>query len=202
MGPDLNRKDAIMRRVFAVLLVLPVLALTAPSARGDDYVVDDVHSSMSFRISHLGISWVHGRFNKFAGTFTVDKASPEKSRFEMTIPVDSIDTNQKMRDAHLLSPEFFDAQKFPQITFKSTSVKPVKDGLEVTGDFTMRGVTRPLTFTLKGGKEAPFMGKQRIGYSTELVLKRSDFGVGGENFKPPVLGDEVYIAIGFEGVKK
>jgi len=193
-----------MRRPLAVLLVAPVLALAAAPARGDEYVVDDVHSSMSFQISHLGISWVHGRFNKFSGTFTLDKASPEKSHFEMTIPVDSIDTNQKMRDDHLRNADFFDVQKYPSIIFKSTSVKPVKEGLEVTGDFTMHGVTKPITFTLKGGKETEFPpGKQRVGYSTELVLKRSDFGVGVDpKFKPPSIGDEVYIAIGFEGVKK
>jgi polyisoprenoid-binding protein YceI len=188
-----------MRRLLAVLL-LPFLALAVPSARADDYAIDQDHTSVSFQIAHLDLSYVHGRFNQTSGTFTVDRANPEKSRFEVVIPVDSLDTNNKKRDTHLLGTDFFDARKYPQITFRSKSVKAVKEGFEVSGDFTMHGITRPITFTLKGGKEAEFpKGVQRIGFSTELVIKRTQFGM--DKLVGPV-GDEVYIAISFEGVKK
>jgi polyisoprenoid-binding protein YceI len=194
------KEDDFMRRLLAVLTVAPLLALLAPSARADDYAIDQDHTSVSFQIKHLDLSWVHGRFNTVTGTLTIDPANPDKSSLEVTIPVESLDTNNKKRDAHLLGPDFFDAQKYPQIVFKSKSIKPVKEGLEVSGDFTIHGVTRPVTFTLKGGKTAEFpKGVQRTGYSTELVIKRTQFGM--DKLVGPV-GDEVYIAISFEGVKK
>ena len=171
------------------------------AVKADDYTIDAAHSGVSFQISHLDLSYVHGRFNEFSGSFAIETADPTKSSFSLTIKTDSIDTNNKGRDGHLKSPDFFNAKQFPTITFKSTSVKPIDGGYEVTGDLTMHGATNPVTFSIKGGgsKEFP-KGVSRTGFSTsQFVVKRSDFGVG----KPmPVLGDEVYVTIGFEGTKK
>jgi polyisoprenoid-binding protein YceI len=171
------------------------------TVKADDYTIDAVHSGVSFQISHLDLSYVHGRFNEFSGSFSIETADPTKSSFSLTINTDSIDTNNKGRDGHLKSPDFFNAKQFPTISFKSTSVKPIDRGYEVTGDLTMHGATNPVTFSLKGGgsKEFP-KGVNRTGFSTsQIVVKRSDYGVG----KPmPVLGDEVYVTIGFEGTKK
>ena len=119
--------------------------------KADDYTIDAAHSGVSFQISHLDLSYVQGRFNEFNGNFTIETADPTKSSFSLTIKTDSVDTNNKGRDGHLKSPDFFNAKQFPTITFKSTSVKPINGGYEVTGDLTMHGATNPVTFSIKGG---------------------------------------------------
>jgi len=171
------------------------------AAKADDYAIDAVHSGVSFQILHAGLSYIHGRFDDFSGNFTIDTSDPSKSAFSLTIKAESIDTNNSKRDDHLKSPDFFNAKQFPTISFKSTSVKPINGGYEVTGDLTLHGQTKPMTFALTGGKMTEFPPKvSRTGFSVpQIVVKRSDFGVG----KPmPVLGDEVYVSISFEGVKK
>jgi polyisoprenoid-binding protein YceI len=184
----------------AALVVAVLVTVTSP-ARGEDYAMDSVHSSVSFKIQHLGISWIHGRFKEMSGSFTIDKDDAGKSAFELTIQAESVDTNNEKRDTHLRSGDFFNVKQFPTITFKSTAVKPVEGGYEVTGDLSMHGETKPITFTLKGGKEAEFpKGVKRTGYSTDLNLKRSNFGM--TKFPEPMLGDEVQITVSFEGTKK
>lgn len=187
------------RRFFALALATLFAGSFATARAGDDYAVDLVHSSMTFKVQHLGLAFVHGRFNDFGGTFTLD-SDAAKCAFTMNVKVDSIDTANAMRDAHLKNEDFFDTKKFPTITFKSTAVKVTRAGYELTGDFTMHGVTKSITFTLTGGKKAEFpKGMQRIGFSTELTLKRSDYGM---DKSIPAISDEVNIAISFEGVKK
>jgi len=192
-----------MRKCFfsAVLAALVLSVLGAARARAaDDYAIDGMHSGVNFKISHLGLSWIYGRFDGFSGDFTIDPDDPGKSSFAMTIKAESIDTNNPKRDDHLRSPDFFNVKQFPVISFKTTSVKAVNGGYEVTGDFTMHGVTKSITFPLMGGQKAEFpKGMQRTGYSTELTLKRSEFGI--DKFAE-MLGDEVRIAISFEGTKK
>ena len=184
---------------FAALSTL-ALALFADSARAADvYQYDGVHSSISFKARHLGISWIHGRFNEAAGTFAIDRESPANSKFEMTIQVASVDTANQKRDEHLLEADYFDVKKYPTMTFKSTSVKPIAGGYEVTGDFTMHGTTKPITFKLIGGEEKEWKGTKRVPFSTELTLKRSDF-----NFDPSAIGpigDEAVIMIDMEGTR-
>jgi polyisoprenoid-binding protein YceI len=166
----------------------------------DSYQFDPAHTSVAFRIQHAGISFVQGRFNEFSGACTIDTADPSKSSFEMTIKTASIDTAVAKRDEHLRTPDFFDVKQFPEMTFKSTAVKKVDGGLEVTGNFTLHGVTKPVTFTLMGGKTVEFpKGTMRIGFFTEFKLKRSDYGMAK---MIPDVGDEVHITIGLEAVKK
>jgi polyisoprenoid-binding protein YceI len=172
---------------------------TAPARAADNYAIDAMHAGVNFKISHLGLSWIHGRFNDFSGSFTLDP-DPARCSFSMTIKAESIDTAMPKRDQHLRSPDFFNVKQFPAITFQATGVKAIKDGYEVTGDLTMHGVTRPITFSLVGGRTAEFpKGVQRTGFSTELVLKRADFGI--DKF-PEMLGADVHVAISFEGVRK
>src|SRR5690242_16413305 len=135
-----------MSRTFHgfTLAILALAGAATSASAADDYAVDLAHSSITFMIQHLGISFVHGRFNDFSGQFTIDKEDPAKSSFTMTIKADSVDTNIKKRDDHLRAPEFFDVQKYPEMSFKSTSVKPMEGGYKVAGDFTMHGVTKPL----------------------------------------------------------
>jgi polyisoprenoid-binding protein YceI len=186
-----------MRRTFLAAAALVLFGI-AGTAHGDEYSVDAVHSSVGFKIQHLGLSWIQGRFNDISGSFTLDK-DPAKSSFTLTLKTDSIDTNNKNRDDHLKGGDFFNAKQYATITFKSTSVKAVEGGYEVKGDLTMHGETKPISFTLKGGKEVDFMGKKHTGFTTELTLKRSDFGM--DKFKE-MLSDEVPVSVGFEGVKK
>lgn len=194
-----------MKRVMSSVAVAAVgFALIASSVRSadaaDKYDLDSVHSSVTFKAEHMGISWVHGRFNSFSGNFSYDKADPSKSSFELTIKADSIDTGNAGRDTHLKSPDFFDTKQYATLSFKSKSVKPVKDGLEVKGDFTMHGQTKPISFVLKGGKEVDMRGKKQIGFWTDTTIKRSEFGMADK--MPGMLGDEIPVSISFEGTKK
>lgn len=177
-----------------------ISAAARPAVAADDYAFDMVHSSVSFKARHLDISWIHGRFNDVEGKFSLDRAHPEKSKFELSIKVDSIDTANKARDEHLRQPDYFDSKQFPTIDFKSTNVKAIPGGYEVTGDFTMHGKTKKIAITLKGGQEKEWMGSKRVGFATELTLKRSDFDFDKKNIG--LIGDEAIILIDCEGVRK
>jgi polyisoprenoid-binding protein YceI len=190
------------RVLFFGVSFLFVVGAAAPVQAADNYGIDPAHSGVNFKISHIGLSWIYGRFNVFSGSFAIDPEDAGKCSFELKIETESIDTNQPKRDGHLRSPDFFNAKQFPAITFQSTGVKAIKDGYEVTGNLTMHGATKAVTFALVGGKTADFPpGVPRTGYSTELIIKRSEFGVGKEQFAN-ALGEDVHVAISFEGVKK
>ena len=174
----------------------------APAARAaETYAVDPVHSSISFGISHAGISDIHGRFNDFSGTFVIDKDDPSKSSFALDIKVASVDTNNAKRDEHLRAPDYFNAKQFPTLSFKSTKVKATDAGYEVTGDLTLHGVTKPVTLTLKGGhKVVEFpKGTPRIGVTSSVTIKRSEFDMKTEL---GALGDDVHIIVGLEAAKE
>jgi polyisoprenoid-binding protein YceI len=191
-----------MRRSLPPLaLALALSGVLLAQGRADEkFGVDPDHSSVSFKIQHLGLTWIHGRFNEFSGGFVLDKEDPSRSSFDLTIKTASVDTNNAKRDGHLKSPDFFNAKQFPVITFKSTMIKAAGSGYQVTGNLTLNGVTKPISFTLEGGKTAEFpKGTVRIGYFTDLTLKRSEFGMG--KMVGP-LGDEVKVSIGLEGLKK
>jgi polyisoprenoid-binding protein YceI len=189
-----------MRRSLSLAAILLLGSMAASPAMADSYALDAAHAGVTFKISHLGLSWTYGRFNDIAGDFVVDATKPAASSFNFTLKTESIDTGNAKRDEHLKAPDFFNAKQFPVISFKSTSVKAVKDGYEVTGDFTLHGVTKPITFTLVGGKTAEFpKGVFRTGFTGELIIKRSEFGI--DKFAEAV-GEEVFIAASFEGTKK
>jgi polyisoprenoid-binding protein YceI len=194
-----------MRQLYSALVTgvvggMVLCATGGPAVAADEYDYDAVHSSVSFKARHLDISWIHGRFNEVDGKFVLDREDPTKSKFALTIQADSIDTNNKARDAHLRQPDYFDTKQFPTIEFKSTKVKPITGGYEVTGDFTMHGVTKEITFNLLGGREVEHRGVKRVGFSTEVMLKRSDFGFDKKNIG--LIGDEALIIIDCEGMRK
>ena len=129
----------------------------------------------------------------------LDREEPSTSSFQLTINVDSVDTANEKHDDHLRQPDHFDAKQFPTTTFVSTKVKAVDGGYEVTGDFTMHGVTKEVTFPFMGGEEVEKMAAKRVGFGTELKLKRSDF-----DFDPQAIGnigDEPIIIIDCAGVE-
>jgi polyisoprenoid-binding protein YceI len=185
---------------MSLLVTMSLCAVGRLAAASDDYAYDLVHSSVSFKARHLDISWIHGRFNEVAGKFSLDRQDPTKSTFQLTIKADSVDTANAARDEHLRQPDYFDTKQFPTIEFKSTSVKVIEGGYEVTGDFTMHGTTKAVTFPLMGGKEHTFKDVKRVAFSTELKLKRSDFGFDKNAIGP--IGDEAIIMIDCEGMRK
>jgi len=186
--------------LFAASLLSVLLLASSTRVWATDYAIDESHTSLTFKVSHLGLSWTHGRFDDVTGNFEFDESKPEDAAFKLVTKIDSIDTNNKKRDDHLRSPDFFNAKQFPALTFASKTVKAVKGGWEVTGDLTMHGVTKPVKFVLAGGKTAELPpGTKRIGFSTDFTLKRSDFGI---DKALEMIGDEVHIAISFEGTSK
>ncbi len=182
--------------------LLATLALAAlPALAQDAYTIDPVHSEVSFKIRHL-LAKTSGRFTKFSGTIKVDPADMSKSSVEVTIDASSINTDNEKRDAHLRTPDFFDVAKYPTITFKSTSVKEVAKGkLEVTGNFTMHGVTKQITIPITNAGTQPGMqpGTVVAGFvDGSLTLNRYDFGI---KTYPGALGEEVAISLNVEAHK-
>lgn len=190
-----------LNRGLAALSLLGALAWSSASFAADTYNVDVAHSSAIFRIKHLSASWFYGRLNDIAGTVVFDDADPTKTAIDITIKADSVDTNNEKRDTHLKSPDFFDAAQFPTMTFKSKKVV-AKSGntLTATGDLTMHGVTKEISFDFErtGTGKDPW-GGTRSGAEAIINIKRSDFGIGKQ---PDGLGDEVRLIISLEGVKK
>ncbi|HEX2534625.1 MAG TPA: YceI family protein [Chitinophagaceae bacterium] len=156
---------------------------------------DDAHSQLAFTVTHLGISDVSGTFNDFDVKVTTSKPDFSDAQFELTAKIASIDTRVDQRDNHLKSPDFFDAEKYPALTFKSTGLKPAgKNQYKLTGNLTLHGVTKPVTMDLfyKGTIEHPMNKKATAGFQVSGTIKRSDFGVG-DKFPAPMVSDEVRI---------
>jgi polyisoprenoid-binding protein YceI len=187
-----------MQRITSALLFTAgFLGLLASSqAAVETYKIDPVHSSVGFSIRHFFTN-VPGVFSKFSGTITVDRDHLENSSVTATIEVASVDTHTEKRDNHLRSPDFFDAAKFPTMTFKSTAWKQTGEGVfDVTGDLTIKDVTKPVVLKVKLLGFGPGMqGAMLSGWDVSTTLNRNDFGI---TTFPKVLGDDVGIAIGVE----
>lgn len=165
------------------------------------FKIDPVHSTVLFRIMHLNISPSYGRFADPTGSFVIDSTDVTKSSFDINIDVTKVNTDSTKRDEHLRGPDFFSVQQFPTATFKSTSVKDAGGGkLDVTGNLTLRGVTKPVSLTMtktgEGDRGARF--GYRAGFEGTVTLKRSDFGI---TYMMDGLGDEVQLTIALEGTK-
>jgi len=178
-----------------------VLALTLPFCvfAADTYKVDPIHSTVLFGVKHMGFGRFWGRFNKVGGHFTLNASDPTSDSFEIEIDPASVDTNNKDRDRHLKGPDFFSSSEFPKIEFKSREVKKLDDQtLEVNGDLTFHGVTRPQTVRIEliGSGSDKRMGR-RAGVEATFVLKQSEFGI-----KVGPLGDEVHVIAALEGGAK
>jgi len=184
-------------RFAASLASLAVIFGAVVSASADTYKIDPVHTQVIFRIGHLGISKVFGRFDTIEGSFVTDD-DPSKASFNATISVDSVDTGNAQRDKHLKSPDFFNAKQFPDITFKSTSITKTGDTYQATGDLTLHGVTKSITIPMTKIGQAKTMAGERAGFDIQFTVKRSDYGI---NFMPGAVGDDVDLLINLEGVK-
>jgi polyisoprenoid-binding protein YceI len=164
------------------------------------YTIDPSHSSAEFSVRHLMITNVKGRFGKLAGTVELDTEHPETSVVDVTIDATSIDTREEKRDAHLRSPDFFDVEKYPTLTFKSTAVSRSDDGFAVVGDLTMHGITKQVTLEvedLSAPSKDPW-GNTRIGTSAKAKINRKDWGLGWNAVLETggvVVGDQIKISI-------
>jgi polyisoprenoid-binding protein YceI len=166
--------------------------------------VDPVHSSVEFHVKHLGIATVKGQFTKFEGTLEV---GPEGAVAYGTVKVDSVDTREPQRDAHLRSADFFEAETYPEITFRSTAIRPTgEDEFEIEGDLEIHGVTRSVTLraTLEGVEHEDHQGNERVGISATGQINRSDFemrfnaALGSGNL---MVSDKVKILVDISAVK-
>ena len=175
------------------LALVALLFASLPAFAAEKYDIDPAHSAVIFSWNHFGFSNPSARFDKIEGSVQLDKADLTKSSVSVTLPLEALDTGVAKLDEHLKSPDFFDAAKYPTITFKSTKVEK---GLKITGDLTVHGVTKPVTLNAKVNKIALFeMGPykaQAAGFDAETVIKRSDFGV---NKYVPNVSDEIPVRI-------
>jgi polyisoprenoid-binding protein YceI len=184
--------------VVASLVVVLASAALAPAQT--NFKIDNVHSFVLFKVGHLGVSNAWGRFNDPQGIVVWDDNDPSKGKVEVTLQADKIDTGNAKRDQHLKSPDFFNAKQFPTLTFKSNAItKKGEAEYEVSGDFTVHGVTRPMTLTVRKIGEADTQMGHRAGWETSFTVKRSDFGM---NFMPGGIGDEVTMHVAIEGVRE
>jgi polyisoprenoid-binding protein YceI len=181
-------------------------SIAAPAATKTTWAIDAAHSHVEFAVKHLMISTVKGRFGDVQGTVTADDTTFRDAVVDIQIGVASIDTRQPDRDTHLRSADFFEADKFPTMTFRSTRVEPQKDDtLRVVGELTIRGVSKEvvLTVTPEGLGRDPW-GGERAGFSATAKINRRDFGLTWNQALEAggfVVGDEIKIAIDVELVK-
>ena len=194
-----------MKKSFLLIMAV-ALGGSVLHARADDtYKIDPVHSSISFKVRHF-FSNVNGSFKKFEGTINVDPDHPEKSSVNATIQTGSVDTANDKRDQHLRSADFFDATKFPTITFKSKSVKQTgAEAGDIVGDLTMHGVTKEVTLHAKLLGKGKGMGGHAISgwEATSDPIKRSEFGLTwGKTIEgTAVVGEDVEVTIEIEADK-
>ena len=190
-----------MKKLFSLLIV--AFFSTAIFAQ-TTWNADPMHSKLTFSITHMGISDIDGLFNKFNVSATTNKADFSDAVFELSTEVASINTQVEMRDNHLRSADFFEVEKYPAMTFKSTSISKVsKDKYKLNGDLTLHGITKPVSMNLwyRGTNADEKSGKSTSGFQLTGTLKRSDFNIGAK-FPSPILSDEVQIKADGEFIKK
>lgn len=156
---------------------MSITAEQIPGYRVGTWTVDPTHSEVAFSVRHLAISKVKGKFENFSATFETAE-NPLDSKVTATAEVASVNTNEKNRDGHLRTGDFFLADEYPELTFVSTGVRENGDDFIVDGDLTMRGVTKPVSFDLEfGGFGEDAYGNYKAGFTAKTVVKREDFGL-------------------------
>ena len=170
------------------------------------WVLDPMHSEVQFKVKHLVISTVTGQFKSFEGQMETTSDDFTGAEIDFSLDVASIDTNQEQRDGHLKSPEFFDAEQFPKITFKSTSFTKKGDDYELKGDLTIKGTTKPVTLAVEhGGSAADFYGNTKAGFEITGKINRKEFGLTWDGVTEAgsiVLGEEIKININVQFAKQ
>jgi polyisoprenoid-binding protein YceI len=188
------------KRLYPVLMAMFMISLTAQAA---DYVIDTekAHAFITFKVSHLGFSFVKGRFNNFSGEFSYDEKNPSASKVSVKIDTSSIDTNHAERDKHLSGADFLDVGKYPTATFTSTGFKELGNGkAKLSGNLTLHGVTKPIVIdaTEIGAGKDPWGGYRR-GFTGSTTLKLKDYGI---NYDLGPTSTDVKINLSLEGIRK
>lgn len=168
------------------------------------YNFDKAHTFIGFRVKHYGLIEVPGYFRDFTGTVNYDANDPAKSSVEFSAKMTSVDTGVAPRDEHLRKPDFFEVEKYPEMTFKSTKVEKSGDQWKVTGDFTMKGVTKSISFPFNITGIIPQRNGLKMGLTAETMINRRDFGVNYGETKPgatPAIADEIKIVLQIEANK-
>ncbi|MBV8114126.1 MAG: YceI family protein [Silvibacterium sp.] len=185
--------------------VLGILALATPLAlaQTSTWVPDKAHSEVDFTILHMSLSNVRGHFGNIGGTVVWNDGDITKSTVNVTIDASSIDTGVTARDNDLKSPNFFDAAQFPTATFASTGISKTGGGLQISGNLTLHGVTKPVVLQVQGPK-GPITGmdkKPHCGFSGTTTIKRTDFGIGAK-VPAAVVGEDVALTFDLDVVKQ
>jgi polyisoprenoid-binding protein YceI len=194
-------------RLSSILAIPAAALLLAQTAFASTWDIDASHSGVGFSVRHMMVSNTHGKFTKFTGTVALDDKDVTKSTVQVDIDIASIDTGDAKRDEHLRSEEFFDAKKFPKMTFKSTKVVKSGDKLLVTGDLTLKNVTKPVVLTvepLTAEVKDPWGGVRR-GTTATTKINRKDFGLTWNKALEAggvAVGEEISIQLELELVKK
>ncbi|WP_276755071.1 YceI family protein [Pseudoalteromonas marina] len=192
-----------MNKLLLNTAVSAALVLSASAVNAAEYVIDTkgAHAFVNFKIKHLGYSWLHGRFNTFDGEFNYDAEKPNASKIMVNIDTTSLDSNHAERDKHLRGKDFLNVDKYPTATFKSTNITFNNDDSgKVTGDFTLHGVTKSITFEIdKIGEGQDPWGGYRVGFEGETSLKLSDYGI---NYNLGPASTHVDIGLFIEGIRK
>lgn len=199
-----------MTRIVGLAAVAAATALAAARpaparAEATTWNVDPAHSATQFSVKHLVVSTVRGQFGKTTGAVVFDEKDPARSSVEAVVDATTLDTRVPDRDKHLRSPDFFDVEKHPTITFRSTKVERAgEDRLKVTGDLTLKGTTRPVVFDVSYSPAVVGMGGEtRRGFTGTARINRKDYGLSWSKVVEagPVVGDEVAITIDLETVR-
>ena len=186
---------------ITVLFSILFLAAAASASAAETYQFDPVHSSLVFKVKHLGVAYVYGRFNDLNGTLTIDENNPKNSSVQASVRAANVDTNHDKRDNHLRSPDFFNAEEHAMVSFQSTSFERTgSDTYTVKGNLTLLGVTRPIEVSVRhtGSGKDPW-GGFRTGYETTFAINRSDFGM---DYLLKGVSDEVTIFMAVEAVRQ
>jgi len=189
--------------LLSLLLLLSLTSLNTQAS--EQYTIDTrgMHAFITFKVKHLGYSWLQGRFNKFSGDFSYDANTPSKNKVNLTIDIGSIDSNHAERDKHLKSERFFDAKKFPKATFVSTGWKDLGDNkATLSGKFTLRGITKNIDIDVNqiGAGKDPWGGYRR-GFEGTTTLHLSDYKMKEGNILGAV-AENIEIWLSIEGVRK
>jgi len=189
-------------KLFAMAILVSAVGLSAPAIAAD-YKIDteNAHASITFKVNHLGFSWIIGRFDKFSGTFSFDDKNPDASKVKVDIDTTSVDTNLALRDKHLRGADLLDTDMFPTATFESTSIKSTgPNKATVTGKLTLHGVTKDIVIDAEhvGGGKDPW-GGYRDGFTGTTKITLADFGIM-RNLGPAT--KDVELILNIEGIRQ
>jgi len=196
----------VARSILGLSFVLLILGTGSSLYSAEKFNLDAAHSTAAFSVRHMVLSNVRGQFSELSGTILYDENDLSKCSVEAVIKVASVNTNEEKRDAHLESPDFFDAEKYPDITFTSTKIEKAGDGYLMTGNLTMRGITKEISFPFQfTGRLTDPWGNVRIGAEAGLEIDRQEYGISWSKTLDGgglVVGNKVKIELSVEAIKE